>query len=294
MRWTLLLVLTAPLFAQSFNLTGLWQDDVGGKYRIRQVGNTLAWLDDRAPAAINVFMGTIAGSTVTGQWVDLPGGNVQQSGTLTLRIESNDRLVKTASTVHYDGVVISRIGASQPPTTAGPCTLNHLDWSGARQTTGMLDGRDIQYQGWDGARWLARLDRARNTFLHAPNGDLAKAHTDNYMHYRDAAGQNKASPRLTECGAVAPPPPPPPAGPCTLNYLDWNGARQTAAMLDGRDIQYLGWDGARWLARLDRARNTFIHAPNGDLARAHTDNYMHYRDAAGQNKASPLLTQCGR
>jgi hypothetical protein len=293
MRWTVLLLAAAPLFAQQFNLTGLWQDDIGGKYRIRHVGPTIAWLDDRAPAAINVFMGTVSGNTITGQWVDLPGGNVQQIGTLTLRIESNDRIVKTGSTVKYDGVVISRIGAAAPPPpTSGPCTLNYLDWSGARQTINMLDGRDIQYLGWDNARWLARLDRARNTFIHAPNGDLARAHTDNYMHYRDANGQNQASPRLTECAAA--PPPPPATSPCTLNYLDWNGARQTIHMLDGRDIQYLGWDNARWLARLDRARNTFIHAPNGDLARAHTDNYMHYRDAGGQNKASPLLTQCGR
>jgi hypothetical protein len=39
----------------------------------------------------------------------------------------------------------------------------------------MQAGRDVQYVGWDSARWLARLDRGW------------------------AAGQNKASPRLPEC-----------------------------------------------------------------------------------------------
>ena len=286
-----------PLYAQVYNLTGFWQDDIGGKYRLRQAGNTIGWFYDRSPNAVNVFVGTIGGSTITGQWVDLPGGQVQQLGTVSLRVESNDRLVKTGSTVNYAGVVITRVGAAPPPpppSASGACTLNYVDWNGARQTIGMLDGRDMYYIGWDASRWLARLDRARNVFIHAPNGNLAQAHTDNYIHYRDAAGQNKASPRLPDCGGAAapPPPPPPPSGACTLNYVDWNGARQTIGMLDGRDMYYIGWDASRWLARLDRARKVFIHAPNGNLAQAHTDNYIHYRDANGQNKASPRLPEC--
>jgi hypothetical protein len=100
-----------PSSAQTSDLTGTWQDDVGGRYLIRQTGNTIAWLDDQRPAAQNVFMGTIEGSTISGRWIDLPGAQILNSGNLTLRIESKDRLVKISSSVLYGGSVITRAGS---------------------------------------------------------------------------------------------------------------------------------------------------------------------------------------
>ena len=121
--------------SQGFDLTGMWQDDVGGRYRIRQVGDTVAWLDERVSVVTNVFMGTIDGNALTGRWLDLPAGRSLGSGSLSLRIESNDRLVKTGSSTSYGGTVITRVGASSPPDPAacrwvferiGDCTGNDI------------------------------------------------------------------------------------------------------------------------------------------------------------------------
>lgn len=82
--------------AQTLELSGTWRDDRGTRYAVRQIGNTVYWSMDRRPEVHNVFYGTIVGSTITGTWADLPGGQLQNSGGLMLRIQSNDRLVKAA------------------------------------------------------------------------------------------------------------------------------------------------------------------------------------------------------
>lgn len=90
-------------------LTGFWQDNAGGHYLIRQVGNRIFWVDDGRPKYLNVFVGTARGRTIDGEWADLPGGQLDHSGTLQLRIESNDRLVKTNSGgVPFGGSVFTR------------------------------------------------------------------------------------------------------------------------------------------------------------------------------------------
>lgn len=99
-----------------YDLTGFWQDDVGGKYAIRQIGDRVGWVDDGRPVFIHVFQGTISGSTLTGQWIDVPGGQIQNSGTATFRIESNFRMVTLNSTASsYGGKVITRTGGSTTP-----------------------------------------------------------------------------------------------------------------------------------------------------------------------------------
>ena len=60
---------------------------------------------DDWPRVINVFMGYIAGNTITGIWADLPGGNISGSGTLALRVESPDKLVKIDQSGNYLGSV---------------------------------------------------------------------------------------------------------------------------------------------------------------------------------------------
>lgn len=90
-------------------LTGFWQDDSGGHYLIRQVGDRIYWVDDGRPKYLNVFVGTARGRMIDGEWADLPGGQLDNSGTLQLRIESYDRLVKTNSGgVPFGGSVFTR------------------------------------------------------------------------------------------------------------------------------------------------------------------------------------------
>jgi len=85
-----------PCKAQSYDLSGMWRDDRGRTMPVRQIGNTVYWSLDARPRVVNVFVGTLSGSTITGTWVDLPGGWMQGSGTLALRAESNDRFVKVS------------------------------------------------------------------------------------------------------------------------------------------------------------------------------------------------------
>jgi len=92
----------------SAQLTGEWQDDNGSCYRIRQVGTNLYWWMDGRPRVMNVFSGTIAGNTIAGDWADIPGGSLQGNGTVSLRIESNDRMVKIDQTGNYGGNIWTR------------------------------------------------------------------------------------------------------------------------------------------------------------------------------------------
>lgn len=117
-----ILSLLSALFCQqagAYDLTGFWQDDAGGRYQIRQTGNTVVWYDERKPAVMNVFTGTIAGDRLDGRWYDLPGGELMNSGAISLRIESNDRLVKIGSDVFYLGNIITRDGSGP----GGGCDL---------------------------------------------------------------------------------------------------------------------------------------------------------------------------
>jgi len=73
------------------------------------VGNRIYWVDDGRPKYLNVFVGTARGRIIEGERADLPGGQLDHSGTLQLRIESNDRLVRINSGgVPFGGSVFTR------------------------------------------------------------------------------------------------------------------------------------------------------------------------------------------
>jgi LCCL domain-containing protein len=112
-----LLCISARVWA--LDLSGVWQADNGVRYLLRQLGSELYWSMDARPRATNIFMGRIEGSTITGRWIDMPGAQLLNSGTLTLRIESPDRLVKVSSSIAYGESVWTRVGAS-PATPPAP------------------------------------------------------------------------------------------------------------------------------------------------------------------------------
>jgi len=70
----MLVAAAGPAAAQSFDLTGVWQDENGAVYTVRHVGGRVAWYMDGGARVKNVFVGTIAGSSITGEWFDLPSG----------------------------------------------------------------------------------------------------------------------------------------------------------------------------------------------------------------------------
>ena len=107
------LVLPPTMFPQQgIDLTGFWVDNTGGKYEIRQIGNQIYWLNDARPRYVNVYHGAISANTIRGTWADLPGGRTKHNGTLDLRIESNDRLTKIASSAYFGGTVLARTQAT--------------------------------------------------------------------------------------------------------------------------------------------------------------------------------------
>ncbi len=92
----------------SSDLTGLWKDDNGSSYQIRQIGTKVWWYMEGAPTVNNVFSGNISGNTISGEWVDLPGGRLRNIGTLQLRIISNNRIEKISESMRYGGAVLTR------------------------------------------------------------------------------------------------------------------------------------------------------------------------------------------
>ena len=134
-----LLLLTTMANAQ---LTGEWIDNNGACYKIRQVENQVFWFMDGRPRVINVFTGYVAGNIITGSWADLPGGNLQGSGTLALRIESQNRMVKADQTGNYDGSVWTR-GTCPKTAVTPPVASRHLGCFRDQGDAFGTSGRDL-------------------------------------------------------------------------------------------------------------------------------------------------------
>lgn len=114
------ILLPFTISAQSFDLTGYWQSDAGGCYQIRQNGNEVFWTGEPGGSvrAQNIFHGASAGNTLVGLWYDLPSNPGRAFGTsLSIRIESNTRMVKVSESVPYRGSVWTRKN--------GPCNNNN-------------------------------------------------------------------------------------------------------------------------------------------------------------------------
>lgn len=72
------------------NPTGVYNCDDGGRYYVRQIGNTVWWAglgnDGTGDNFTNVFRGTRSGNVVSGTWVDVPRGVTTGVGTLSFQI----------------------------------------------------------------------------------------------------------------------------------------------------------------------------------------------------------------
>jgi len=112
--------------APELNLTGTWIADDGAVYYLRQIGNELWWagFSVETPAGVNdlhkgllftnVFQGQISGTTVNGDWVDVPRGRNLNSGTLALSA-SNTEIRRQAETGGFGPAVWNRIAPPSPP-----------------------------------------------------------------------------------------------------------------------------------------------------------------------------------
>jgi hypothetical protein len=86
-----------------YNLDGVF-NGAGGKYYLRQLGNEILWYGEEdavSPTWSNVAHGVINGDTITVKWADVPKGEIMQSGSLVIRINSNDELVLIKQTGEF-------------------------------------------------------------------------------------------------------------------------------------------------------------------------------------------------
>jgi hypothetical protein len=133
--------------AQSGDLTGAWQDEHGAVYMVRHVAGRVAWYMDGGARVKNVFVGTIAGASITGEWFDLPSGELRGSGQLALRVESLQRMVKVGESAAYGGSVWTRLVTTAAP-PAGP-PAGQVGYAGCFRDTG---DRDLNGANWQDAR----------------------------------------------------------------------------------------------------------------------------------------------
>lgn len=174
-------LLTVTLLAQVLaispalaDLTGEWTDENGACYKVRQLENRVYWQMDASPRVINVFSGLLVGSVMNGRWADLPGYQLLGSGTLSLRVESDVRMVKitAGSGASFRGSVWTRGACSgcgwknghdpaAPPHDPGRGLLNRNDHYNHAMTGGGANGHRLV------AERLATLETCLDSDQHA-------------------------------------------------------------------------------------------------------------------------------
>lgn len=102
-------------------LTGTYEADDGGIYFLRQIDDFLWWagFSTESPKGqtdfhlgvrfTNIFQGRIESNTITGDWADLPRGNILQNGTLRIRISSELQLDREAETGGFGATRLTRV-----------------------------------------------------------------------------------------------------------------------------------------------------------------------------------------
>jgi hypothetical protein len=161
------------------NLTGLWQDDTGGGavYRLRQVGDRVYWSVDGTSQGsyANVFVGTVEGDRIRGNWVDLPGSPGLGGGSLTLRIASNNQLVKVdESPCCYGATQLTRQGsAGTGPGTGTGGTGTGTGGTGTGTGTGTGSAGPATRADWSTTAQDRRGSSGFFTYTCPPNGSRA-------------------------------------------------------------------------------------------------------------------------
>jgi hypothetical protein len=101
------------------NLSGMWRANDGGTYTIRQSGKTITW-DSSGGMMQNTFNGWIRGDRITGFWKDGKSNKPENSGYLTLRIESDNKLVLVEHTGPFTGSTWKRLQMQPSQANPGP------------------------------------------------------------------------------------------------------------------------------------------------------------------------------
>ncbi len=103
----------------SVNLNGKWQGNDGAIYYIRRVGGRVWWYGEKSPtnpSFSNVFRAAFSGSiktgsTVVGEWADVPKGTILSSGSLSFKVINPNFLQRTAQTGNVGGSTWTRLSS---------------------------------------------------------------------------------------------------------------------------------------------------------------------------------------
>lgn len=103
--------------ADTVNLNGKWRGNDGATYYIRRVGNRVWWYGEKSatnPSFSNVFRAAFSGSirtgsTVVGEWADVPKGTFLNSGSLSFKVINPNFLQRTNQTGNFGGSTWTRI-----------------------------------------------------------------------------------------------------------------------------------------------------------------------------------------
>jgi hypothetical protein len=96
----------------AYLVTGVYKGNDGGIYYVRQIGNTLWWLGmgpNDGHTWTNVFSGQIFGNYAGGTWTDLPRGQNQNAGGITIEILTPDSFKETSHTGGFGGTLWQRL-----------------------------------------------------------------------------------------------------------------------------------------------------------------------------------------
>ncbi|HEY6873064.1 MAG TPA: hypothetical protein VI298_10105 [Geobacteraceae bacterium] len=92
----LLLLSVSSVHAETADLSGAWRLPGGATFFVRQVGTEIWWFGEQSPQNprwTNVAHGTVNGNVIRVQWVDVPKGRTNHTGTLALQVVAPDHLV---------------------------------------------------------------------------------------------------------------------------------------------------------------------------------------------------------
>lgn len=132
-------------------ITGLWAGNDGGTYAVRQIGNEVWWYGQDGTGGknwTNVFHGHINGRRITGDWADVPVGNIGSSGVMTIDVNNtNSSLTAVSKTGGFGGSVWSKLS-----TPAG----RNLNTKPASQWPQNRTGISGVWRGNDGGSYAIR------------------------------------------------------------------------------------------------------------------------------------------
>ncbi|MEZ0368183.1 MAG: hypothetical protein ACAI44_03750 [Candidatus Sericytochromatia bacterium] len=95
-----------------YNLSGIWQSNDGGKYYIRHDGNKLIWYGQEKPVSpdwANIAYGSVNGKNASLYWADMPKGDAEGYGHISLKAIDHDHLIRTDAGGGFGGTKWERV-----------------------------------------------------------------------------------------------------------------------------------------------------------------------------------------